>query len=228
MQKKVFSKKWFFLPAVLLALGIGLMVFYFTFQNSVKEIKPNLTLPGEAVLVLKEGQQSIYYEYVMAYSITEEILFSFENLATGEVIESMPPSAEVHHSIGGRKGDLVAEVVLPETGDYRVSGSYKNEDVPLSFLVGKDLTFEMMFPVLVMIVGSPLCFLGLALFVVFFCLYFGSKRAAAVPPQTGQPIPNGYYYPPQATPMPPQMGSPLPEAPCNNPCSPEAPEDQST
>lgn len=116
------------------ALLMMLMIISAVMKNDDPKI--SFTLPGESIVKLEDsGRQKIYYEYLYAFKLDEDIVFTFQNTETGETVMSEFAKHTGTYSFNGRNGLLVANVLINEPGEYRISSSYKGDE-ELAFAMG--------------------------------------------------------------------------------------------
>ena len=156
MKKCAGTRKiWFIIPVILFTIGIaGSVILGLEAYKLRTRPKMYFTLPSETNIEVTEiGTKEIYYEYTMAYQIKENIIFYFRNLETGEVAKSYVPTMNSTYSIGGTNGILVAQVDLPQTGNYLVSSNYAKDQTELKFWVGNGFSKTIIFTLLAVFLG---------------------------------------------------------------------------
>lgn len=218
MEKKRASSKLWVLPplmAVLAGVLLAIYAFHSLFSGQLGgEERQYLNLPGQTVYTAeKAGKVSIYYEYAMSYQLREDILFVFEHRESGQLVTSQVPSYSSNYSVGGRNGVLVAQVQLPQEGEYLVTAQHSDSLPPLRFAMGKGLVSGILKMVLYSLVSTILIIVGVVFFIVMLVRRGNANKQPAAPPPYPPPPP-GYTpaapYPPQGYP-PSQQPYPYPQ-----------------
>jgi hypothetical protein len=173
------TKIWFIVPLVFFVVGLPSAVFLgLKAYNVANQPKTYILLPSETYITVQEvGVHSIYYEYMMSYQINEDIIFYFKNIETGDVAKSYPGSINSSYHIGGRNGELVAQVLLPQVGEYLVTSSYAKAEPILKFLVGKNvISMPILFGVFAILIGVFSLFAGFGSLAIILIMRSSARK----------------------------------------------------
>lgn len=193
--------RWYYLLS-LLAVGLGLSLFFFIMYTGLSAIPDKLTqleAPGLAEMTFQEpGQYTIFYEHKSVvggrvYDTGENLSGLWCTVVSKETSAPVPlaqPSVSASYTVGNRAGTAVLEFNIERPGVYQVSADYpdRSDGQRVVLAVGQGVVGR----ITATVVGGLAAMFGsiglaIAIAVVTFVKRRKAKKALAWPGYTAYP-----------------------------------------